>query len=1189
MIEPLEPRKLLSATYSLTPLTSADGASAQVFNDAGQVAGSVGQGGFFYSNGKTTDFQPPGGSDGLTVNSMNASGQVVGFASLAGGAGGAQEAFLFSNGTYTNLGLFGGTSSWAVAINNSGTIVGNYITDSGATHGFIYNNGKVTDIGTLGGASTEINALNNLGQIVGFSYPATGNYNAFLYSGGKMTDIDPTSESAGTAINDAGQVIGYEETSAVTGFFYAKGKLTPLQLAPGQESNASELNASGEVAGDAYNSKGDDDLFTYSNGVIKDDGGVAGDTIVAQGLNSSGEIFGYTRDLSDDFVPYIYEDGAIQRLNYDLSIIPTVDYGQGPQPQTLGSIGAINDSGDVIATAGFEDYLLTPAAPGSISGTVFDDVNNDGVQESTESPLAGRLVYDDLYDDGSFTAGDPETTTNSSGHYTLSGLAPGPYIIRFEPPTTNWKQSVQSLTLTSGENATNISFATLQQFSYQVTDLGTLGGPTSVANAVNNVGQVVGESDVSATVSHPFLYTVSTGKMTDLSSVVGATAIVTGINDLGQMVGTIPTAGDDSSGDPITRAFVYYDGKVTLLPLPAGTQNSAGVGINDSGEIVATAESDPYGMYGMTNTVGYIYTASTGKLVGSIPEPDQDVTALAINNSGQIFENSFNPEFKDSEPVGVSELYSGGKLIALPLPTGTTATGPWFGSPIDILLGNTVAPYDNAAGLPITPPASATFYTGTQAVALNDTLAAKSGWNLTVATAINSSNLIVGQGTNAQGKTHAYLATPVLASISGTVFKDSNGDGSKESDEPGLAGWTVDADLNNSAKVEASAVTNSAGQYTITGLAPGGYTLHVVAKTSFKQTTPAPAQTIVAAGQAVTGPVFGEVPIGPYSGTPAPFGLIQAENFDLGGQGTGYYNPTNINRGGLYRPAEGVGIGAIPAANGGGYFVGWTLPGEWLDYTVTVAATGIYTLDFRVASQPLGGTFHLNVDGKDVTGELTVPSTGNWNVYTTVSKTGVNLAAGTHVLQLVIDTHGTGTGAGGNFDWIEAIQTPAPNLLVNGSFSQGNTGFTSQYPYRAIAGGGYLVGSDPKDFDSTWLDIGDHTTGTGLMLEADASTVANTYVWEETVNVSAATAYSFVGWAADMHTLDTNVPKLAVYVNNVQIGATFAVPSNPGGIWSRFTATWNSGSSKTATIKIVDLDTAYAGNDFGLDDLSFAV
>ena len=159
---------------------------------------------------------------------------------------------------------------------------------------------------------------------------------------------------------------------------------------------------------------------------------------------------------------------------------------------------------------------------------------------------------------------------------------------------------------------------------------------------------------------------------------------------------------------------------------------------------------------------------------------------------------------------------------------------------------------------------------------------------------------------------------------------------------------------------------------------------------------------------------------GPFMGTPAPFGLIQAENFDFGGQNVAYFNPTNTNQGGQYRPNEGVGIGALPTA-GGGYYVGFTNPGEYLNYTVSVAATGTYTLNFRVASGVAGNAFQLNVDGVDVTGKLTIPDDG-WNNYVIVSKTGVHLTAGTHVLRLVIDSTNT-TQGNGNFDWFEAIKT----------------------------------------------------------------------------------------------------------------------------------------------------------------------
>src|SRR5262249_15237934 len=50
--------------------------------------------------------------------------------------------------------------------------------------------------------------------------------------------------------------------------------------------------------------------------------------------------------------------------------------------------------------------------------------------------------------------------------------------------------------------------------TYAITDLGTLGGATSWANAINNSGQVVGNAQTAGGSYHPFLY--SSGVLTDL-------------------------------------------------------------------------------------------------------------------------------------------------------------------------------------------------------------------------------------------------------------------------------------------------------------------------------------------------------------------------------------------------------------------------------------------------------------------------------------------------------------------------------------------------------------------------------------------------------------------------------------------------------------------------------------------------
>src|SRR5258707_15862209 len=84
-----------------------------------------------------------------------------------------------------------------------------------------------------------------------------------------------------------------------------------------------------------------------------------------------------------------------------------------------------------------------------------------------------------------------------------------------------------------------------------------------------------------------------------------------------------------------------------------------------------------------------------------------------------------------------------------------------------------------------------------------------------------------------------------------------------------------------------------------------------------------------------------------YSGTPVSLpGVVQAENFDTGPDGVSYHDSTPGNSGGLYRSTD---IDLEPAS-GGGYDIGWTAAGEWVDYSVNVGTAGSYTGEFRTAA-----------------------------------------------------------------------------------------------------------------------------------------------------------------------------------------------------------------------------------------------
>ena len=154
----------------------------------------------------------------------------------------------------------------------------------------------------------------------------------------------------------------------------------------------------------------------------------------------------------------------------------------------------------------------------------------------------------------------------------------------------------------------------------------------------------------------------------------------------------------------------------------------------------------------------------------------------------------------------------------------------------------------------------------------------------------------------------------------------------------------------------------------------------------------------------------------PFTGTPVALpGRIEAENYDKGGEGAAYHDTTAGNSSGAYR-TDNVDIRAS-TDTGGGYAVKSVRAGEWLAYTVTIGAAGAYALDLRVASSGTGGTVHVTVDGVNVTGSIALPDTGGWNTWKTVTKTGVSLPAGTHVLKLVVDANGTG-GTAADVNWL---------------------------------------------------------------------------------------------------------------------------------------------------------------------------
>jgi hypothetical protein len=77
---------------------------------------------------------------------------------------------------------------------------------------------------------------------------------------------------------------------------------------------------------------------------------------------------------------------------------------------------------------------VVPTGTGSIAGTIFVDLNRDGLYDPALEPTrAGVGVYIDTNNDGSRQGNEPLVTSNEAGFYDFSGLAAGLYVLRFNP------------------------------------------------------------------------------------------------------------------------------------------------------------------------------------------------------------------------------------------------------------------------------------------------------------------------------------------------------------------------------------------------------------------------------------------------------------------------------------------------------------------------------------------------------------------------------------------------------------------------------------------------------------------------------------------------------------------------------------------------------------------------------------
>jgi protocatechuate 3,4-dioxygenase beta subunit len=626
--------------------------------------------------------------------------------------------------------------------------------------------------------------------------------------------------------------------------------------------------------------------------------------------------------------------------------------------------------------------------PGSIAGNVFADVDADGAaKEPLEAGISGRTVYVDTDGDGTHDVGEPSTTSDVSGDYTLTGVSPGTHTVRQVVPA-GWTAShppggSYSVTLAAGGTATGRNFG-----SYAT---GTIAGTVFTDGDGDGAAREAGEGGLA-----------------------GRTVFLDSDND-GTLDGGEPSTTSDASGDySFTRTPGTY---VVRQEVPAGWTRSYPAGTSYSVTVTSgsAAAGRDFGSHTTGSIAGQLYedTDFDGSAFESGDAPlsgrtvyldtdgdrthDAGEASTTTAGDGTYTLSSLAPGSYTARqvlPANWAGPHPTGGGYPVTVTSGSAATGRDFGSYVGASVSGTVFEDRDADGqakeagegylsgqrvyldrdsdavrdaeepTTLTDGSGNFSFTGIEVQSWQLRMDLAAGWTCDSPVPCHS-DLVLTSGLSVTGQDFGVHTT---GSVSGHLFTDRDNDEQPqefgEVDQPGRTVYVDSDDDGTRDGGEPQTTTDDSGNYTLASLAPGTYRIRQVLPSGWTCSTPDPCswQVTVTSGSAASGKDFS-------SYTDAAI--------------TGYYYE-DLN-GDAVVPAPDL---TDPPLAGRTVYVD-TDGDDSLDGgepQTTTSATGYYSFEdvapgaysVRVTSQPLGWTCsYPSVCEQDITVEAAETSQGN--------------------------------------------------------------------------------------------------------------------------------------------------------------------------------------------------------------------